>query len=688
MADPNKQFHDPVLPPPNVDVLEQLKNPFSEGHAFIKNRIQARLNLSYRHIQQRWANWDEIDETLRGFIDLSRKAQFADRTQSTDTAEMPFQRAVTVPLSFAILQTRLTALLAIYGSRQPPIAIAGKGPEDIKSAKIMESTVDYDLNQSRIILTLYSLFQDIEKYGIGIVYDIWDEVKGWKFQHPEDLGKGARMFWKAIGFPVVGRRTYDTISEFNNWKTIDPFYFWPDPRVPVTEVQLMEYIGHRAFRSYSYLVENSQENGGAFFNLAAARSAKGPTIRHRSFSRDTVLGLSAFDLQSTDPGDRGFYVLDNFQIKLIPKEWGLGEQSNPQIWWFTMLNEQFIIRAHPSAYAHGRFTYSVAEPNYDPHSLFNMGNIENMQGLQRLMNWLFNSHIENVRRILNDALIYSPTWIEEADILNPGPARHIRLTDAGEKLVRDGRLTLQQMVFQLQISDVTRTHLQDLEVIYQFVQRMMGTNETQMGVQTRDKRTLGEVERMMFSAGLRMGTTARVLDSLAVLPTVERHLQNRQQFTSLDQFIRIAGELVTETGALQQVQINRQRLQGNYDYMPITGAIPPDPARFAEVWTKILIAIGRFPVLLQPGPDGKALDIRKVFNEAARTSGARNINDMYTQVTQPVQVQEDEEVLKQLQRGNIVPPGELDGDGLQGRLTPGADFTEDILKEAFSGEES
>ena len=64
-------------------------------------------------------------------------------------------------------------------------------------------------------------------------------------------------------------------------------------------------------------------------------------------------------------------------------------------------------------------------------------------------------------------------------------------------------------------------------------------------------------------------------------------------------------------------------------------------------------AAGQLPQLQQPGPDGKMLDFRMIFNAIAEKSGIPNIDDYYM----AVDVQPDAVVQQQAQAGNLVPIG-------------------------------
>lgn len=650
-----------------IEILERPLNerlrPGAGLHEELVSRLNARQNLSERRIQGRYDAWNQVDEHCRLYIDLSRQAKRADRTTDQTKKEMPFQRAVVMPMSVAILQVRLVELMGIFLAKEPAIQLEGSGPEDVRPGKVMTAVLDYDLRQMGFVLQLYSMLQDAEKYGLGAIYDTWDQQPGWIYKKlAPNLNPLVRAILKSRGVPDV-EREWGIVREHNRWETLDPFNFWPDPRVPLSRIQESEFVGHRTWRSFLWLLERSEENGGPYFNLDELEKV-GPDISEKHLRARDRATMTAYSMaKSSDDKDKGFYCVDHMQVKLIPREWKLSEETRPEIWWFSWGNRTTIIRAHSGSYEHNNFTYSAIESNPDPHVDFNPGTIENLDGLQRVTNWLFNSHIENSRRHLNNSMIYGSTWIEEEDLLNRDAAGNMRLTAAGEALVESGRTTMDQLVHQMQLTDVTRSHMADGNLMMDMAMRYAGTADQQMAQTARANRTLGEIERVLSSSSKRMAIVARFMDDMALRPLVERAVSNRQQFTEIEQYFRITGELMGELGQdAKQLLVRPNDLAGNFDYISSTGALPPDPARQAEIWVRMLEGIAQIaplgiPGFLIPGQDGKVLDVREIFNEAARNGGAKNIERFYKQIAAP-QVLPDQEVDQGVQDGNIVPIAE------------------------------
>ena len=651
-----------------VPLAERLRYG-SSFHQQLVGRIRARLDLGNRHISQRYDDWDRADEHLQLYIDLSRRARKSDRTTDPNKREMPFQRAIVVPIAHAVLQVRLTALMALFSARDPMIQLEGRGPEDVQPAKIFEALTTYDLQQMQSQLVMYGFFKNVEKYGLGIITDSFCVEPGWVQQSIPVQSPIELMIMQALNMPTT-QRIWGVTREFVRWEVVDPYMFCPDPRVPGSHIQDMEFIGHGVYRAYTYLLARTQDNGGLYINVEHLRRAAHQR-RDQSGRRRSTIHTGSIDLRDTaDDRDRGVYLLEHLQVRLVPREWGLGDESRPEIWQFVLAEDAVIVQAERRTNEHGHFSYSVAQTDYDPHNAFAPGMVENLDGFQRLANWLYASHIENTQKVLNDALIYGPSFIEENDLLNPGPGRHVRLSRKGEELVERGMLNIPQMITQLAVTDITAGHLREVQQIYDMVQRMTGINDPASGQPTNTKRTLGEIDRILVSSSRRLATQAHMYDAQAIQPLVLRMIADRQQYTSREQFVRISGRLAQELKQ-ERLLTTRDNIQGNFDYIPVSGTMPPDPERGAESWVDLLTLLSKAPQLIQPGPDGRVLDFRWVFKQFATARGIKDIEDAYIQVMPPGAMQAG------VQAGNMIPPGmappggPIPGAGIPGRVVPG-----------------
>jgi hypothetical protein len=189
-----------------------------------------------------------------------------------------------------------------------------------------------------------------------------------------------------------------------------------------------------------------------------------------------------------------------------------------------------------------------------------------------------------------------------------------------------------------------------VQYVYQMAQVMTGVNDPLSGIQLPTERSATEVSTITAQASQRTAVMVRLMDENGIQPLVERSIHNRQQFTSIGRYYRIIGDLARMAG-MKSIYAGLSDIQGDFDYKKVTGILPEDPARSATTWTNLMAAAGQLPQLQEPGPDGRVLDFRRVFDTIAEKMGVSNIDSYYMDV----QVMPDEQVNNQLQAGNLAP---------------------------------
>lgn len=642
-----------VAPPPSGERIriDELLKADGERHRQILRRLTSRIELSERFFREKQSDWDRVDEHMHMFVDFRRQRRRSDGKSASDK-EMPFDNGIVVPISYAILHVRLTALMTIFLARDPIIQIRGNGPEDVRAAEFLESLLAYDLRRTKIPLVLYSIFQDAEKYGIGIIADQWDQEFGHKVNRSVEEMAGRNPLFR-ITLEQNGldprnfeRKEWGLISEGNKLRAVDPRLFYSDPRVETHDVQNMEYVGDLVNMNRMKLIEKSMENSGPYFNLEAIKRIGNARFGTREgFGRNST-GEHPFRLNTSSANlDRDVYDVSQLQIRLIPREWGLGQSNRPEIWWFALANKQVIIRAHRNPYDHNQFGYATLQSNIDVHNNNNPGTLTNLLSINSLANWMYSSHIENTKRFLNDAFIFAPSYFDPTNITNPGPARHIALSELGERYIQSGG-NINSLLQQLPTQDVTGQHLGQMSTLFDLANRMTGVNDPAMGIPTRSKRTLGEINNVLSTSSRRVSLTAQIYDVTALSVVALRMIANRQQFTTQDQYIELLGKAAEREGA-ERFLVNRGMIQGNFNYTPITGITPPEPTRAGQFWIDFLGAIAQFPGIEQ------VINFQAVFKEMIQKQGIRNVEDFLVNPTE--NIVDEEEIEQQVQQGNMIP---------------------------------
>lgn len=653
---------------PEAPIEERLKVG-SDLHQKILWKLKERRDFSRRHCESRWDEWDRVREHQRMYIDLTRSARKADRTSDPSTPEMPFDRAVTIPLSYATSQVLMTQIMSIYGARSPMIQLSGVESDDVGRAWMMESVLDYDQRMTKAFTVMYAMFQNAIWYGSGCVYDSWEIEEGLTTSYEPLIVDGVppellRALLGPMAFTPM--KKWGPRKEYNRWQPIDSYNMRPDPRVPLWRLQDGEFFGHKFKIGWNSLIRRSNE-AGPYFNVEALRERGTTTTERYDRGYDPVNPREPAERNFIRDKKSSFYNCEAMTVDLIPEEWGIGNEQYPHKWQFAWAEDDIIIRAHPMSNDHNQFPYSVAETDPDFEATFGPGQMELIEPLQRFTNWMFNAYVENVVTMLNNSWVYSPRFIEELDMEFSGPGEHFRLTNDAVEAMLSGEIgDVRQFLFQVPVQDVTEApYMNGVQYIFQMAQLATAANSPLSGIQLPTERSATEISTITAKATDRMAISAKLMDENAVEPMVFRSIMNRQQYTRLERYYRIVGERARSLG-LETIWAGLHEIQGNFDYKIISGIAPEDPARSAANWINMLQTGGQIPQLQQPGPDGKMLDFRKVFEQIAKRSGIENMDEFYMDVN----VVSNEEAAAQAQAGNLVPVDGALPEG-QAMLPPG-----------------
>jgi hypothetical protein len=619
-----------------------------ELHSDVLPKLMKLRNRGQDAMKRRSEDWDDVDNFLQMRVDLTAGVRKGDKTRDYNRRENPYDRTLVLPVTFAMLYVRHVEKIGMLLSRD--LQVEGTSPDDVRKAKLVEGMLAYGCRQMNWPMVANQISWDDERYGLTIVYDTFEVEDGWLMKPPRfspgDLEPeeeaSARSHFPNFFEPTL---TWGEKTRYPLWTPVDPRRAYPDPDTTIQNLQRGQFFGHGMLRTFEYLKEREIDEekpsgGGIYFNLDAVKE-------NCSGRASTAKPWPGQQYRATTPENS--YRVDHLQVKLIPKEWKVGAETRPQIWWFTWVDDSVIVRAHKCPYAHGRFTYAAGEGIPDYHQFDSPGWGEQLIGLQNTINYLLTSHILNVRRLLNNSMMYNPEWIYEEDLLNPTAAGHIRIAPEGVELVKAGRLQPGQLIQQLGISDLTVGNLNDITALTEWAQRAMGANDPMQGMQTKDQRTLGEIQTIMASASQRVGLSARLLDHQIIRPLVERSISNLQQLMTEKMWVRIVGDLALELeqlatsgGPIQKVpgggvraEIAPEDLWGNFDYIPLTLNSASDPEKNPETFIKAMQIVMN-PALQTPDETNKVPNLHKFVEQILRTMGIKNVDDFFKTLPPPM----------------------------------------------------
>lgn len=617
----------PAPPKKGIRPIDHLA-PGSPQHERVLNLLMQRLQLSEQKMSMFYSRWRALEKRVQAYIDLP---DYEKQLQQMNDEGKPVQVvSVTVPYAFATISTIVTYMLHTFCGRKPMLQVGSYKNEDVSRAQKMEQVLQYNADHTRLIAQFYQWFQDMEIYGLGVLRTSWK--KDYQMRTKRILQPRFNFMGMSMGGQRVTTRERMLVYSGNEVYSQDPFMFFPDPRVPMKLVNRRgEFVFWRNYDGKHIFKELEAQPGSTFkwIDNASTKLPNNETAGDSSQSDRTLKAQGSAYPQWSDGSGRSIpsaYQCDEGSVKLIPREWGLGESTKVETWLFTVLNKSQIIRAEALDLDHGMHPVVVTEPYSMGYGFGAVGMADMLGPVQDTLSWMINSHIYNIRTALNNMFVVDPSMVEMQDLKNPEPGKLIRLKRAA--FGQDVRTVLQQ----LQVADVTRGHMADTQIVLRLGQILSAVTENVMGVQdSGGRKTATEVRTGGESAGSRLASHAKVISAQGVVDLTEQMCLNIQQFLEEDFYLRVVGQ----DGLKPENQLIRpEDISGDYNYPINDGTLPLDRVALLDVWKEIWMAVTKDPMLQQQ------YNPVKIFEYVAELGGAKNIQQFKVNLAPPEQVAE------------------------------------------------
>jgi hypothetical protein len=629
------QEAEPTTPAKAADRPIDRLVPQSELHNTVLQYLLRRLNYSERTMTQFYSRWNASERKIQAYINLPDYENQLKQMNKTGTP--PAVVSITVPYSFATIWTIVTYLTHTFCGQKPIFQVSAYKEESIEATSYMETILQYNSDHTRLILRLIQWFLDAETYGVGVIRCLWDTEKA------------NRTVWTntPIGGQVMPgsvkrglrQRQEKTVFEGNKVTSIDPFMFFPDPRVPMSEVNKRgEFVFWRSFEGKHVLLK-AQAAGEIKWvdNIGNMPQGVWGEISGKSVRSLLAEGQSSpGDPQLRDIRATPYYQLDQGSIEIVPSELGLGESDVPEKWIFTIGNKSQIIQAEPLDYDHGRHPVAVIEPSSFGYAFGQPGTLDFLGPIQDTLSWFINSHIHNVRTALNNMFVVDPSMVEMQDLKNPSPGKIIRLKRAAY-----GQ-DVKSVLTQLQVQDVTSRHIESMQVFQRIGDIFAAVGDNLKGIQEEGgRKTATEIRTSGEAGASRLAARARFISAQGMVDLAEQMSLNIQQLMTQDFYLQVVGQKGTEF----PITISPQMVAGDF-YFPVNdGTLPIDKTALLGIWKEIWMQIVQNPMLAQKYDEGK------LFEYIAEIGGAKNISAFRLSMAPDSQVQ------NATASGNLVPLG-------------------------------
>lgn len=620
-------------------------------HQKILTAVKDRKELSNQKMSNFRRQWDRADDSMKAYI--KEKDIDAIRRSERELEGQPHYITLEVPYTYAVVMTAHTYFTSTLLGRSPVYQFTGRHGETQDSIMAVEAVMDYQNRVGDHLPPLYHWIYDMCRYSLGVVGAYWDieqKIISKIVKQKPTIG-GIEIPW--------GRETNVTVSEIlkgfegNKLFNVRPHDFFPDPRVPIWKFQEGEFVIRRTTESYHDIIATEHMMPGYYTNVDQLKDINEIGRGWLDTTGSPRIEMPLAPGEGAKVPGPGFFNIDDAYIKLIPDLWGLSDSKRVEIWCFQVAEEKTVISAKPLGAYHNRFPYAVMEGNFGSQEFAKVGMVELIRPMTDVLTWLFNSHFYNVRKVLNNQLIFDPSRIVVKD-----------LTKNGQRLIRlkpqAYGTDVRQAVHQLQHVDVTMNHLRDAQVVEKMIQRTTAVVDDVMGVpQQGGRRSATEARNITGFSTNRLKTPIEYNSALGMSPLCRIMLSNTQQYMSAENKFTIAGN--TAEYAQRFIQVDPAKIAGDFDFVPVDGTAPIDRIGQANLWKELIAAMGRDPNIAMQW------NVGEMMAHTMKLVGERNVDRFRIQ---PQVMAPGQDPTNAVQAGNVVPLGGQGGGGAR-RRAPG-----------------
>lgn len=571
--------------------------PNTDLHAKVLQRLNAYFDFSKNEMVQmhpRW-NWQEL--RIQAYIKHPNYKDLVTALNNNMGAP-PEPIKVIVPYSYATLHAAATYIYSILFGRRPVFPLLPTRGTVTDKARFMEQALQSNLETSKGYQAGWQLIWDALVYDVGVVRIGWYEDDGNRLE----IANGQRQMVKGLKFAG------------NKMVPVDPYHFFPDPRVPMHQVnERGDFVFWLTHQSEMTLYDR-EYNGQLKWVKEVCDAAKSESVdselgavadsnRRARIGTDNTLLRPAGDVVK-------FIAAREGTVRLVPKDWGLGDSTQSELWKFSFTRKQ-IMQAQPLGMAHDKHPVAVAEPTSFGHEFGGLSFADFIGPFQDMISWLVNSRMENVRTVVNNQFIVDPGRVEMQDLRTPAPGKAIRLKQAA--IGSD----VSEAIQQLSVVDVTQGHFQDMQLLRLLGDACSGINDNMRGIQTAGGRRSATEARMAMQAGAsRLSQMAVNISSQSMSDICDQMILNIQQFMPDEMWIELSGDEDNPGGS---TLLKPDMIAGSFNYQISDGSLPYDKMAMIETWKEVMMAVMQDPELRQ------RKDVVKIFDYIAVLGGAKNI---------------------------------------------------------------
>lgn len=571
-----------------------LKDDQSNFHQEVLSTSLNLLKVSKQFMGSMYPAWDNADNNFR----LKRQVDETD----VNAVRRKEPMKSTLPFAYPQIMTFVAFCMLLFNQRDFFFEIDGSGVEDVgEPERDAEKCLARDLRKNKWNATLYQLLLDLGKFGMAVAKPSWEEKKV-TVPMQQVVPGGETMAGQPVGETTTEVTQEKTIYLGNRIDPISPYHFYPDTRLPMTRFQEGEFCASEMEFSLERL--RTMEADGTIAGLDEIKDINAIRSEADIFYTNCRFGSVSPDMnqmQAFPKTSQGMCVLTEMQRWITPNrfkvedETPLGEGDRPQLYLIWIANWNRVVRMEPMEYLHGEFTYCVGQFSNDQQKVVNEGLAELLEPMETTASWLLNSRIASVRKNVDSRMFVDPQSVEWDDIVQRKPVIRMKATARG---------TIDQWFKQIQVTDVTQNHMQDIQTLWQFSQGAMGISENMTGQFSSGRRDATQSKAVASGASSRMKTVATVVWEVLFAAVGQQMLANLQDGLTFEEFRKIVGDDATPQ-RFAAFNKRSEGVLGAYDFDIFDGTLPSEKGYVAQSMQELFLGMFSNPqsvMMLQQEP--------------------------------------------------------------------------------------
>lgn len=545
------------------------------------------VEMSRSYMYRFYDLWDVNDSILRG----ERKADETDR-KAAQRGEPP---KIILPFAYAQVQTFIAYFSMLFTQRDNFYEIRGTGPEDEGTPELdMELVLNRDLKKSCFSRILYQCFLDICRAGFCVVKHHWTEEES-QISVPNPLPPTPSAFGGTI--PGSVEQLFKTVhtKQGNQIRTISPFKFFPDVRLPLSRLQEGEFCACED--EYSITRLKQMQANGELINVDEIQPLGTEALTTRRVHFMNAANDNALKMTGGEDKGGGMGIITEWQGWIVPKDFEavdgstpFGDSDKPEFYLVWYANDKTIVKAEPMGSPDNQFAFDLAEFSADQLRVVNEGLCELIDPMQSICTWLLNSHVTSVRKMIDTKVVVDPQFIEMKDLESRSPV--IRLKPGAS------RSGVDMFIKQLAVQDATQNHIAiDIPAMKSNIEYTSGLSENAQGQYSKGRRDATQSKAVNAGASMRLKMNASVVWETLFVPLGTKLMNNHIQFLDFEEFCKIVGikpDAQVQPGQLtpqQRFDAFRSSGDAEYELEFFDGTSPSEKAYVAQSMQDFLLGL-------------------------------------------------------------------------------------------------